>query len=121
MDMHLAESPSPPPEIPVASTPGPRAAALQKVFVGALTASIKANSYPNFSSCFPTPADYCPTALEGAWAQVNSRLEQECLRDFEQLLGDKQVIEGLNQWENMIEEARKRKSRAVEGEMTERP
>ncbi|KIW65662.1 hypothetical protein PV04_07902 [Phialophora macrospora] len=121
MNGRTSGSPSPPPQTPVASAPGPRATALQKVFAGALSASIKANSYANFSSCFPTPAKYCPNALEGVWAQLNTRLEQECIRDFEQILEDRQVVEGLNQWEDMIEDARKRKDRAVEGEVPERP
>ncbi|EXJ57093.1 hypothetical protein A1O7_07437 [Cladophialophora yegresii CBS 114405] len=121
MNGRTSASPSPPPQTPVASAPGPRATALHKVFAGALSASIKANSYANFSSCFPTPAKYCPNALEGVWAQLNTRLEQECMRDFEQILEDRHVVEGLNQWEDMIEEARKRKNRAVEGEMPDRP
>ncbi|KIW19953.1 hypothetical protein PV08_00528 [Exophiala spinifera] len=114
-------SPSPPPEAPVASTPGPRAAALQKVFAGALSSSIRANSYANFSSCFPTPAKYCPTALEGVWKQLNTRLEEECTRDFEKILEERHVIEGLNQWDSMIEDARTRKNRSVEGEVPDRP
>ncbi|KAJ4522552.1 hypothetical protein HRR78_000039 [Exophiala dermatitidis] len=114
-------SPSPAPEAPVAATPGPRAAALQKVFAGALSSSIKANSYANFSSCFPTPAKYCPTALEGVWRQLNARLEEECTRDFEKILEERRVVEGLNQWDGMIEEARRRKNRAVEGDVPDRP
>ena len=121
MDARMAGSPSPPPEAPGCSNPGPRAAALQKVFAGALTASLKTNSYANFSSCFPTPAKHCPDALEGVWAQMNTRLEQECTREFEQILGDRQVVGGLNQWENLIEEARKRQQRAVEGDIPETP
>jgi kinetochore protein NNF1 len=112
----VSASPSPPPQAPVAATPGPRAVALQKVFAGALSSSIKANSYANFSSCFPTPAKYCPTAMEGVWKQLNTRLEEECTRDFEKILEERQIVEGLNQWDNMIEEARRRKHRAVEGE-----
>lgn len=121
MTTQASASPSPPPQVPIVSAPGPRAAALQKVFEGALSSSIKANSYVNFSSCFPTPAKYCPTALEGVWKQLNTRLEEECARDFEKILEERQVVEGLNQWDNMIEEARRRKHRAVEGEMPERP
>ncbi|KIX01585.1 uncharacterized protein Z518_09311 [Rhinocladiella mackenziei CBS 650.93] len=121
MAARASASPSPPPQAPVASVPGPRAAALQKVFAGALSSSIKANSYANFSSCFPTPAKYCPTALEGVWRQLNTRLEEECLRDFEKILEERQVIEGLNQWDCMIDDARRRKHRAVEGEMPDRP
>ncbi|KAI1627369.1 Nnf1-domain-containing protein [Exophiala viscosa] len=121
MSAQIPASPSPAPEAPVASAPGPRAAALQKVFAGALSSSIRANSYANFSSCFPTPAKYCPSALEGVWKQLNTRLEEECMRDFEKILEERQVIEGLNQWDNMIEEARRRKNRAVEGEEPPRP
>ncbi|KEF59560.1 uncharacterized protein A1O9_04405 [Exophiala aquamarina CBS 119918] len=117
----VSASPSPPPQAPIATTPGPRAAALQKVFAGALASSIKANSYANFSACFPTPAKYCPTAMGGVWKQLNTRLEEECTRDFEKILGERQVVEGLNQWDNMIEEARRRKHRAVEGEEPTRP
>ncbi|KAK5467606.1 hypothetical protein LTS15_000579 [Exophiala xenobiotica] len=121
MTTRASASPSPPPETPVASAPGPRAAALQKVFAGALSSSIKANSYANFSSCFPTPARYCPTALEGVWKQLNTRLEEECTRDFDKILQERHVVEGLNQWDTMIDEARRRKNRAVEGEMPARP
>ncbi|KIW23203.1 uncharacterized protein PV07_11423 [Cladophialophora immunda] len=121
MALRASASPSPAPEAPVACAPGPRAAALQKVFAGALASSLKANSYTNFSSCFPTPAKYCPTALEGVWRQLNTRLEEECMRDFEKILEERQVVAGLNQWDNMIDEARRRKHRAVEGEMPERP
>jgi kinetochore protein NNF1 len=121
MTTRASASPSPPPETPVASAPGPRAAALQKVFAGALSSSIKANSYANFSSCFPTPARYCPTALEGVWKQLNTRLEEECTRDFDKILQERHVVEGLNQWDTMVDEARRRKNRAVEGEMPARP
>ncbi|KIW92011.1 uncharacterized protein Z519_06993 [Cladophialophora bantiana CBS 173.52] len=121
MAPRASASPSPAPEAPVASSPGPRAAALQKVFAGALSSSLKANSYANFSSCFPTPAKYCPTALEGVWRQLNTRLEEECMRDFEKILEERQVISGLNQWDSMIDEARRRKNRGVEGEMPARP
>ncbi|KAH0831443.1 hypothetical protein AYO21_06426 [Fonsecaea monophora] len=120
MALRASASPSPAPEAPVASAPGPRAAALQKVFAGALASSLKANSYANFSSCFPTPAKHCPTALEGVWRQLNTRLEEECMRDFEKILEERQVIAGLNQWDDMVDEARRKKHRAVEGEMPER-
>ncbi|EXJ78272.1 hypothetical protein A1O3_09433 [Capronia epimyces CBS 606.96] len=121
MPARVSASPSPAPEVPVAAAPGPRAAALHKVFAGALSSSIKANSYANFSSCFPTPAKYCPTALEGVWRQLNARLEEECTRDFEKILEERHVIEGLNQWDILIEDARRRKNRAVEGDMPDRP
>lgn len=54
--------------------------------------------------------------MEGVWKQLNTRLEEECMRDFEKILEERQIVEGLNQWDNMIEEARGRKNRGVEGE-----
>jgi kinetochore protein NNF1 len=121
MTTRTSASPSPPPQAPITSTPGPRAAALQKVFAGALSSSLKANSYTNFSSCFPTPAKYCPTALEGVWKQLNTRLEEECTRDFEKILEERNVIELLNSWDGMIEQASRRKNEAVEEEEPSRP
>jgi Nnf1 len=121
MPNRTSASPSPPPQAPTPGVPGPRATALQKVFAGALSSSLKANSYPNFSACFPTPAKYCPSALEGVWKQLNTRLEEECLKDFEKILEERSVIEGLNQWDTLVEDARRRKNRAVEGESPGRP
>lgn len=116
-----SRSPSPPPQAPVAAAPGPRASKLQQVFTGAMSSSLKANSYANFSACFPTPAKYCPSALEGVWKQLNTRLEEECVRDFDKILSERSVIEGLNQWDTLVDEARRRKNRAVEGEEPSRP
>jgi kinetochore protein NNF1 len=121
MPARTSASPSPPPQAPIATAPGPRATALQKVFSGALSSSLKANSYANFSACFPTPAKYCPTALEGVWKQLNSRLEEECTKDFEKIMGERSVIEGLNQWDALMEDARRRKNRAIDGEQPGRP
>ncbi|RMZ87624.1 hypothetical protein DV736_g5146, partial [Chaetothyriales sp. CBS 134916] len=111
---------SPPPEAPTANTPGPRAARLQKVFAGALSSSLQSNSYANFSACFPTPAKYCPTALEGVWKQLNQRLEEECKRDFDKILEERSVVEGLNQWDAFIEDARRSRDRST-GEAPGRP
>lgn len=114
-------SPSPPPEAPIASTPGLRAAALQKLFTNALTATLKVNSYDNFSTCFPTPARHCPGALEGVWRQLNAKLEEGCLREFDAVLQERGVVEGLNEWDARIEDARRRLRRGVEGEGPGRP
>lgn len=121
VDQRASASPSPAPQAPVAAAPGPRAAKLNQVFTGALSSSLKANSYANFSACFPTPARYCPTALEGVWKQLNTRLEEECQRDFEKILAERSVVEGLNQWDMHIDDARRRKNRSVEGEEPSRP
>ncbi|RMD40330.1 hypothetical protein DV735_g4812, partial [Chaetothyriales sp. CBS 134920] len=120
MPQRESASPSPPPEAPTANTAGPRAARLQKVFAGALSSSIQSNSYANFSACFPTPAKYCPTALEGVWKQLNQRLEDECKRDFDKILEERAVVAGLNQWDALIEDARRRRDRST-GEPPGRP
>ena len=75
--------------------PGVRATALQKIFTTALASTLKANSYANFSACFPTPAQHCPAALEGVWKQLNTKLEEGCTREFEAILRERNVVEGL--------------------------
>lgn len=118
MPSRRSASPSPPPNPPVPTVilPGPRATALKKIYTSALTSTLKSNSYANFSSCFPTPARYCPTALEGVWRQLNTRLEEECHKDFDKILEERDVISGLNQWDEILEQARQKKDRAVDGE-----
>jgi kinetochore protein NNF1 len=116
MPSRTEASPSPPPTAPVLTEPGPRATALRKVFNNALTATLKANSYPNFSACFPTPAQYCPQALEGVWKQLNAKLEENCVKEFEGTIEERGVVRGLNEWDSAIERARVRKDRGVEGE-----
>jgi kinetochore protein NNF1 len=121
MPSRTSASPSPPPQRPVASTPGVRAAALQKIFATALAATLKANSYANFSACFPTPAQHCPSALEGVWRQLNTKLEEGCTREFEAILQERNVVEGLNEWDSRIEDARRRLNRGIDGEEPARP
>ena len=109
-------SPSPPPSAPVLTEPGPRATALQKVFATALTATLKSNSYANFSACFPTPAEHCAPALEGVWKQLNAKLEEGCTKEFDDILRERGVVKGLNEWDAAVEKARRRKDRALEGD-----
>ena|SRR2546421_9279746 len=121
MPSRASASPSPPPQAPVPSAPGVRAGALQKIFATALTSTLKANSYENFSACFPTPARHCPSALEGVWRQLNTKLEEGCTREFEAILQERHVIEGLNEWDSRLADARRRLDRSVDGEQHARP
>lgn len=107
---------SPPPSAPTLTEPGPRATALQRVFADALKATLKSNSYANFSACFPTPAQHCAPALEGVWKQLNAKLEEGCTKEFEDILRERGVVKGLNEWDAAIEKARRNKDRGVEGE-----
>lgn len=104
-------SPSPPPPAPIAATPGPRATALQKVFNDALSHTLRANSYANFSACFPTPARQCPQSLEHVWRQLNGKLEESARAEFEDILRERNVVESLNEWDRVVEEARARRER----------
>lgn len=110
-------SPSPPPSAPTvdsAVVSSYRFAALRKVYTSALRATLTTNSYPNFASCFPTPATYCPRALEGVWKQLNTRLEEESLKDFEKICLERNVEHSLGTWEQLIEDAKARKSQHEE-------
>ena len=104
-------SPSPPPRAPIAVTPGPRATALQKVFSDALSHTVRANSYHNFSACFPTPAKHCPQSLEHVWKQLNTKLEESARAEFDDILREKAVVESLNEWDRVVEEAKVRKDK----------
>jgi kinetochore protein NNF1 len=80
------ESPSPPPQPPIAQTPGPRVTRLQEIYAQALARTLRANSYSNFAACFPTPAKHVPASLENVWRQLNAKLEESAKAEFEEIL-----------------------------------
>ncbi|PYH42773.1 Nnf1-domain-containing protein [Aspergillus saccharolyticus JOP 1030-1] len=106
-------SPSPPPPAPVAFTPGPRVAKLQEIFDKALARTLRANSYANFSSCFPTPAKQVPASLESVWRQLNAKLEESAKAEFEDILTERDAIRQLNELDRLVGEARYRKDHGV--------
>lgn len=120
MPARTSASPSPPPSAPTSTVPGPRATALHKIYTSALKATLSSNSYANFSSCFPTPAKYCPTALEGVWKQLNNRLEEECTKDFEKICIERNVVQTLNGWDQAVEDAKIRKAEAPDDQFPPR-
>ena len=107
-------SPSPPPPAPVALTPGPRASRLQKVFSEALLRTLRANSYSNFSSCFPTPAKHVPHSLESVWRQLNAKLEESARAEFEDVIAEREVVGGLNELDRLVGEAKHRRENGEE-------
>lgn len=107
--LRQASSPSPPPPAPVPLTPGPRAAYLQKIFDQALARTLRANSYANFSGCFPTPAKHVPASLESVWRQLNAKLEESAVAEFEDILRERNAIGQLNELDRLVGEARYRK------------
>ncbi|KAI9707374.1 MAG: hypothetical protein M1836_000334 [Candelina mexicana] len=110
-------SPSPPPPPPIAETPGPRASKLQDVFSHALAHTLKVCSYDNFAACFPTPAKYVSGSLMALWRQMVGKLEEAAKNEFNDIMKERDVVPNLNELDRLITEARKRKSRAAEGEV----
>ncbi|OGM43568.1 putative MIND kinetochore complex component Nnf1 [Aspergillus bombycis] len=104
-------SPSPPPPAPVPLTPGPRATVLQKTFNQALLRTLRANSYANFSGCFPTPAKHVPASLESVWRQLNAKLEESARAEFEDIVHERDAIRQLNELDRLMGEARHRRDR----------
>ena len=102
-------SPSPPPPAPVPLTPGPRASRLQQVFEQALARTLRANSYSNFSSCFPTPAKHVPASLESVWRQLNAKLEESAKAEFEDIVLEREAVRQLNELDRLVGEARYRR------------
>ena len=102
-------SPSPPPPAPVPLTPGPRASRLQQVFDQALARTLRANSYSNFSSCFPTPARHVPASLESVWRQLNAKLEESAKAEFEDIVQERDAVAQLNELDRLVGEARFRR------------
>lgn len=112
-------SPSPPPPAPVPLTPGPRATRLQQVFDQALARTLRANSYSNFSSCFPTPARHVPASLESVWRQLNAKLEESAKAEFEDIVQERDAVGQLNELDRLVGEAKFRRDNNETGESQE--
>ena len=113
-----AASPSPPPPAPVSQSPGPRASRLNQVFDQALARTLRANSYANFASCFPTPARHVPASLEGVWRQLNAKLEANAKAEFEEIVAERDAVPHLNELDRLVGDARARKEQ--DGENADR-
>ncbi|KAI4104209.1 MAG: hypothetical protein L6R37_003378 [Teloschistes peruensis] len=111
---NAANSPSPPPQPPIAQTPGVRAAKFQNLFADALSKTIRTCSYSKFSSCFPTPSKYAPQTLTSIWQQITTKVEASAKKEFEEILIERDVVAGLNELERLVGEAKSRKERGVE-------
>lgn len=49
---------------------------------------------------------------------MNAKLEEGCLKEFEAIVAERKVVEGLNGWDRVVEEARRRVARGT-GEVGE--
>lgn len=116
-----ARSPSPAPAPPLQQTPGPRATALNDVFTSALTHVIHTCSYTNFSACFPTSAKYADNVLQVVWKQIVGGIEEKSKREFEEILVEKDVINGLNELERLVGTAKARRDGGGDGGVPPEP
>ncbi|KAK3702903.1 hypothetical protein LTR37_014752 [Vermiconidia calcicola] len=116
-----SRSPSPASRPPVASTPGPRATALQKLYSDAIAHVLKTCNYTNFSSCFPTPAQHVPGSLKMLHEQFTDKLGESMRKEFDAILDDRHVVSSLNELDGLIEEARKRKGKSKESDVAPTP
>lgn len=88
--------------------PGVRATRLHQVFNQALTHTLRANNYANFSGCFPTPARHVPASLESLWRQLNAKLEESARGEFEDIVAEREAIAKLNELDELVGEAKGR-------------
>lgn len=116
-----SRSPSPAPAPPQTQTPGPRAIALNQVFTGALNKTIQTCSYANFATCFPTSAKYADNILQVVWKQIVGGIEEKSKREFEEILVEKDVVNGLNELERLIGTAKARREGGGEGVLPSEP
>lgn len=111
-----AASATPPPPAPASEAPGPRASRLIQVFDQALARTLRANSYANFSSCFPTPARHVPASLENVWRQLNAKLEESAKSEFEEIIAERQAVQHLNELDRLVADARARREAEGDGQ-----
>ncbi len=109
-----SRSPSPVAAPPIATTPGPRAAKLIKLYNDAISHTLKTCNYDNFAACFPTTAKNEPNALQGLHKDFSDRLESHCKSEFEAIMRERNVVASLNDLDRLIEDARRRRARAEE-------
>ncbi|ROT38531.1 Nnf1-domain-containing protein [Sodiomyces alkalinus F11] len=104
---------SPPlPQKHTPATPGPRATRFIEMYHGALRRTLSRVSYDNFATCFPTIATYAPNALRNVQNQMVDYLEDRCIKEFEAILEERDVIRKLNELETLNAEAEARRHEA---------
>ena len=117
----IDRSSSPAPTPPQTLTPGPYATALNSVFTSALTHVVHTCSYANFSACFPTSAKYAENVLQVVWKQIVGGIEEKSKREFEEILVEKDVVNGLNELERLVGTAKARRDAGGKGLLPAEP
>ena len=100
---------------------GPRATALTTAICSALAQTLKTISYPHFASCFPTIATNRASNLAAVHNQMIERLEALARNEFASILDERDVVRSLNELDNLIQDARRRRVAAGDDGATEAP
>jgi kinetochore protein NNF1 len=116
-----SRSPSPVSKPPIPATPGPRASTLQKLYSDAISHVLKTCNYNNFSACFPTATQNVPGTMKYLHEQFTDKLGESMRVNFEGILEDRHVVSSLNELDGLIEDARRRKGKARDGESAPSP
>ncbi|KAK4031914.1 Nnf1-domain-containing protein [Parachaetomium inaequale] len=98
-------APIPPPPPP----PGPRAARLQALFASTAKHTLDKINKDNFGACFPTISSKAPGTLEFVQRQMVERLGGLWNREFETIMANRQVVARLNELEDLVNDAARRR------------
>ncbi|OAA48239.1 Nnf1 [Beauveria brongniartii RCEF 3172] len=101
--------------------PGVRATRLQAIYAQALGGTLRKLSWANFAGCYPTIARCAEGVLRKLQEQMASQLQGRCEREFEKILESRQVVAKLNELENLVGDAEKRREEAQAAGITEKP
>ncbi|KAM7193273.1 Nnf1 domain containing protein [Naviculisporaceae sp. PSN 640] len=91
-------------------TPGPRASRFQEVFAGSLKKTLDKINKANFAACYPTVAQRAPGTLEFVQRQMVERLGQQCNKEFDSILQNRNVVAKLNELESLVSDASRRRT-----------
>lgn len=86
----------------------PRALRLKQVLAKTLSEMITTCTYDSVATCFPNIAKDAPKSLTSAHAQTTSFLQSSIESEFSTILNEKQVLSRLNEFDTLIDEARRR-------------
>ncbi|KAI9166668.1 Kinetochore-associated protein NNF1 [Paramyrothecium foliicola] len=109
-EQRAASPPLPERHTPV--TPGPRAARLQQLYAQSLKHTLAKLGWDNFAGCYPTVARRAEPVLRQVQAQMVDKLGDKSEKEFENIMAVRQVVPKLNQLEELLGDAARRRAAA---------
>jgi kinetochore protein NNF1 len=101
--------------------PGPRAQRLQQVYAASLSRTLDKLSYENISTCYPTIARRASPTLRQVQGQMVERLRDKCEREFDAIMGARDVVRKMNDLEGLIADAEGRRKLHAQGDAVPTP